>query len=208
MGPRTYVYIDGFNLYFGALRRTTYRWLDLVQLCTKLLPKNNVVRINYYTALVKARQSDPQQPIRQQTYLRALKTLPKVSIHLGHYLSHKVYMPNVNPPPPFVQVIKTEEKGSDVNLAAHLLADGFTDQYDVAVVISNDSDLVEPIRIVNQTIRKTVGIVNPQLQSHPSKELSQYAHFFRQLRAGALASSQFPPQLMDVTGTFHKPATW
>ena len=42
---------------------------------------------------------------------------------------------------------KTEEKGSDVNLASHLLLDGFQQTRDTVVVFSNDSDLRVPIRI-------------------------------------------------------------
>ena len=58
-----------------------------------------------------------------------------------------------------------EEKGSDVNLASHLLVDGFRDRYDLAVVISNDSDLTEPVRFVREDLNKPVGVLNP----HPNR---------------------------------------
>jgi hypothetical protein len=120
----TFVYIDAFNLYYGCLKKTPYRWLDIRQLCRLMLPTNNVVRIKYFTARVGARTNDPDQPIRQQMYLRALGTLPEVEVHYGHYLNHKVKMLLAQPQPggpKFVEVIKTEEKGSDVNLATHHL---------------------------------------------------------------------------------------
>jgi uncharacterized LabA/DUF88 family protein len=208
MAPKTFVYIDGFNLYYGALKNTAHRWLDLLKLCQRLLPDNDIQRINYYTALVKARPYDVQQPIRQAIYLRAIKTIPCVNVHLGHYLSHRTFMAKATPPPNTVEVIKTEEKGSDVNLASHLLADGFSNEYEVAVVISNDSDLREPVRIVSQRIKKGIGVVNPQVNGHPSQELKQFATFFRQLRTSVLPACQFPPQLTDATGTFTKPASW
>jgi hypothetical protein len=110
---KTYVYIDGFNLYYGSLKATPYRWLDLERLCKLMLPSNDIVRINYYTARVGARIGDPDQPLRQRTYLRALGTQPTVRVHLGHYLSHPVWMPLETPPlagSKFVRVIKTEEK--------------------------------------------------------------------------------------------------
>jgi hypothetical protein len=94
----TNVYIDGFNLFYGALRKTPCRWVDVDKLCQLLLPSNTLQAIKYFTALVSARPSDPDQPVRQQLYLRALKTLPKVSIHLGHFLTHEVTMPLVVPP--------------------------------------------------------------------------------------------------------------
>ena len=66
---KTYVYIDGFNLYYGAVKGTPYKWLDLLQMCRKLLPKNEIVKIKYYTAKVGVRPNDPDQPVRQQIYL-------------------------------------------------------------------------------------------------------------------------------------------
>src|SRR5918999_4283879 len=66
----TIVYFDGFNLYYGALKGTAYKWLDLAALWRRLLPNDEVVAIRYFTALVAARPDDPQQPQRQQAYLR------------------------------------------------------------------------------------------------------------------------------------------
>ena len=149
---RTYVYIDAFNLYYGCLRNTPYRWLNLEAFCRRLLPPNDVQRIKYFTAHVSARPTDPDQPVRQQIYLRALRTLPLVEIHLGHYLSHEISMPLAQPPATgsrFVRVIKTEEKGSDVNLATHLVSDAYENLFDVAVIVSNDSDLLAPVDIVS-----------------------------------------------------------
>ncbi|MDQ2809976.1 MAG: NYN domain-containing protein [Chloroflexota bacterium] len=206
---RTIVYIDGFNLYYGSLKDTSYRWLNLERLCRLLLPRYDVQHINYFTAKVSGRPGNVDAPIRQELYLRALKTLSTVSITLGHFLSHKVQMPLANPSangPYFATVIKTEEKGSDVNLATQLPVDACHDKFDVAIVITNDSDLKEPIRIVSRQFGKVVGIVNPQ--PHPSAELQQHAQFVRPIRKGVLAASQFPPTLTDVRGTFHKPVKW
>src|SRR4051812_12536392 len=88
----TIVYVDGFNLYYGSLRKTPCRWLDLSKLCRRLLPANNILKIKYFTAKVSARPDDPGQPTRQQAYLRALATLPEMEIYFGHFLSHEVSM--------------------------------------------------------------------------------------------------------------------
>jgi uncharacterized LabA/DUF88 family protein len=146
-----YVYIDGFNLYYGAVKDTPYRWLDLAALCVRMLPTDKIIAIKYFTAIVSARPHDPQQPARQQAYLRALRTLPNLSVIFGHFLTHscRMVLTGTNPPQK-VWVDKTEEKGSDVNIAAHLLNDGFHKLYEVAVLVSNDSDLMEPVRIVRQ----------------------------------------------------------
>jgi len=187
---RTYIYVDGFNLYYGALRKTPHRWLNLDVLFQLLLPKNNILEIKYFTALVSARPNDPSHPQRQQLYLRALATLPKVSVHLGHFLVHEVTMPLVRAPgqpQQYVKVIKTEEKGSDVNLATHLLHDAHRDRFDLAVVVSNDSDLLGPIKIVRNELGKMVGILNPQ--KHPSRAILPHIDFIKQIRSGALAAS-------------------
>ena len=207
--PTTNVYIDGFNLFYGALKKTPHRWLDLEKLCGFLLPGNTIGEIKYFTAKVSARPADPDQPVRQQLYLRALGTLPKVSIHFGHFLTSKVWMPKVvapGQPPEMVQVIKTEEKGSDVNLATHLLNDAHLGRFDIAVVITNDSDLLGPIRIVREQLGKSVGALNPH--KNPSRALLPHLDFIKQIRAGVLQVSQFAPALTDQHGTFTKPPSW
>jgi uncharacterized LabA/DUF88 family protein len=205
--PNTYVYIDGFNLYYGALKRTPYKWLDLAKLSGIMLPNDKIESIQYFTARVSARPHNPSAPLDQQVYLRALRTIPNLTITLGHFLTHSVPMmlTGVNPPKR-VFVDKTEEKGSDVNLAAHLLRDAFTKRFDVAVLVTNDSDLAEPVRIVRQELSLPVGILNPH-QYH-SKILQGLATFVKRIRQSDLIASQFPPSLTDAKGTFTKPASW
>ncbi|QYJ15191.1 6-hydroxy-3-succinoylpyridine 3-monooxygenase HspA [Rubrobacter xylanophilus DSM 9941] len=205
----TNVYVDGFNLYYGCLKGTPFKWLDLSKLCGILLKGNAVNRIRCFTARVRPRPGDPNQQQRQQVYIRALETIPNLSVHYGHFLAHPVRMPLANPRPSgpkTVEAIKTEEKGSDVNLATYLLYDGFRGDYEVAVVVSNDSDLLEPIRIVRRELGLTVGILNPQ--KRPSRVLAQEADFLKQIRAGALKASQFPTTLKDAHGIITKPKEW
>lgn len=89
---RTNIYVDGFNLYYGALRGTPYKWLDIRRMCELLLPNHTIARIKYFTARISARPDDPGQPLRQQTYLRALRTLPETGIVYGHFLTNEVHM--------------------------------------------------------------------------------------------------------------------
>jgi len=206
---RAIVYVDGFNLYFGALRKTPHRWLNLHTLASLLLPKHSIKEIKYFTALVSDRPQDPGQPERQQTYLRALRTLPSVSIYYGHFLVHTVTMPLFTPkgePQRYAKVIKTEEKGSDVNLATHLLHDAHRNRYDTAVVMSNDSDLLAPIKIVRAELGKRVGLLNPH--KRPSRALLPHTDFIKTIREGVLRDSQFSAQLQDQRGIFSKPKGW
>src|SRR5205085_9379298 len=99
-GPvKVNVYIDGFNLYYRALKGGPHKWLDLAAFAQKLLPSHQINRIRYFTALVKPRASDPQEPIRQQTYIRALRTIPSLTVHLGNFLEKPVSMLLEHPPP-------------------------------------------------------------------------------------------------------------
>ena len=116
-----------------------------------------------------------------------------------------MYLSGVTPPQK-VWVDKTEEKGSDVNLASHLLRDAFLKQFEVAVLISNDSDLAERVRIVAEELKFPVGIINPH-QYH-SKELQRYARFVKRIRQGHLLASQFPATIQDAKGSFSKPVGW
>lgn len=206
---RTSVYIDGFNLYYRALKGTPYKWLDLKKLASNLLqPQHQITNIKYFTAIVSGR-IDPHQPNRQKTYIRALeKFIPEFSVHYGHFLSHEVFMPEapISSPVSFAKVYKTEEKGSDVNLAIHLLNDAWLNKYDCAVIISNDSDLAEALRLVRSQNGKTIGLLSPLIKGHPSRELQKYAHFVKRIRMGVLKRSQLPPTIPNTT--IYKPNNW
>ena len=208
---KTIVYIDGFNLYYRALKGTPYKWLDLDAFCRKLLPKNDVIGIKYFTALVSARPNDPQQPIRQETYLRALRTLPNLDIIEGAFLSNAVCLPRVldrksrtlGEP---VWVYRTEEKGSDVNLATHLLTDACRGAFEAAVLVSNDTDFLLPITMVREVMGQPVGVVYPS--ERISERLRAAASFIKPVRTSALRDCQFPVTLRDDVGTITKPAGW
>jgi len=207
------IYIDGFNLYYGCVKNTPHKWLDLSALCQRIFPRYNINQIRYFTARVKPTKKDPQKPQRQQTYIRALETIPNLQIHYGHFLSQPRYKVLANPPfPPkdkIVKVIITEEKGSDVNLATYLLVDGYEGKYDIAVVISNDSDLVEPIRIVKVNLGLPVGVVNPILDKKMTSHiLKETASFYYRIKRYQISHSQFPKTMHDHKGSFRKPERW
>jgi uncharacterized LabA/DUF88 family protein len=201
------VYIDGFNLYHGALKNTPFKWLDVSQLCKHLLQGHRIEKIKYFTAPMKVRAGDPDpdKPVRQQIYLRALRTLSDVEIIEGFFLMHPVVMRRVDGKGS-VNVWKTEEKGTDVKIAAHLLHDGHNNLYEMAVVISNDSDLAEPIKMVTQDLKRPVVVISPFKTN--TLELARVASSRRQLRRGVLGISQLPVELTDTVGTFRKPTTW
>ncbi len=210
---RTNFYIDGFNLYYLAVRGTAFKWLNLYQLCQALVPTHQVNRIRFFTTLVQGSTRNPQRPIRQRMYLRALETIPTLTIHYGQFRDRRKFRRLVTPIPGIprtVEIWDSEEKGTDVNLASYLLIDGADGDYEQAVVIFNDADLALPIGMVRDKLGFPVGIVNPNLdaRAYTPKELSDAATFVRRLRLNTLRNSRFPSQLQDATGTISKPAGW
>ncbi len=210
------IYVDGFNLYYGALRVTPYKWLNLMAMCQLLLPDEDINRIRYFTAPVLSFPHDPYVRIRQGTYLRALRTLPNLTIHYGRFSSHPttaprypLVYPDPSRPPETVSILKIEEKRSDVNLATLLLLDCFDHDFDAAAVITNDSDLTLPISSIISRFGKSVGVINPHRRSRISLELAHAASWhYRQINRSVLSRSQFPETLQDAQGEFRKPARW
>ena len=208
----TNVYVDGFNLYYCCLKGTAFKWLDIAALCKNIYPRNKINRIRYFTARIQPTPNDPHKARRQLTYIRALETINYLTVHYGTFKTRIKKRPLVNPIsglPRKVDILDTEEKGSDVNLATYLVYDGCISDYEVAIVISNDSDLVEPLNIVRERIKLPVGLLNPQInRKKVSWDLMNAATFKRYIRQGVLGSSQFPATMQDTTGTFHKPNSW
>ena len=209
----TTVYVDGFNLYHRALRGTSFKWLDLSRLAANLLPDDEISTVRFFTARINARPDDPGQPQRQQAYLRALETLPNVTIHLGKYKERVIRRPLAEPIrglPRYVRVLNSEEKGTDVNLATSLLVEGFQGSFQKAAVVTNDSDFVDPISFVREGLGLDVTLINPATdkKSHLTRELKNAATRVMWLRRSHLRRSQFPATLTDQYGTITKPKSW
>ena len=209
---KTNFYVDAFNLFYGALKALKggpNKWLDPAALFGRVFPRNEINRIRYFTARVENRPPDFRQPERQAAYFRALQTIPNLSIHYGQYRTRPTHMPLAKPRalgPRTVRVLKTEEKGSDVNLASYLLLDAFREDCEVAVVVSNDADLKTPIELAIGELGIRVGVLNPHPPERRSLDLRPT--FFKQLRKGPIVASQFAPLLHDSSGEIRKPADW
>ena len=96
---KTFLYIDGFNLYYSALKDTPLRWLNPLALASAAFPRNRIVATKFFTARVTALPHDPRQPDRQQVYWRALRTLPDLEIIEGDFRTRAVRAKVVSPPP-------------------------------------------------------------------------------------------------------------
>ena len=207
----TNLYIDGFNLYYRALKDTPFRWLDLRKLGEALFPEDSIHRVCYFTARLDARPSNPNQPRRQLIYLRALATLPGLHSYYGVFRSGVKRRPLAEPMPGLpahVLVRDSEEKGSDVNLATRLLVDGFNGDYEQAVVVSNDADFAGAMRYVRDDLGLHVALVNPDPRNASPRELADGATYVKRLWKSHLRRSQLPDTLTDEIGPITKPAGW
>lgn len=209
IAPKVNVYVDGFNLYYRGLKNTPYKWLNLETLARRLLqPGDTIEMIRYFTARVKPLPGKPDAPRDQQVYLSALATLPNLSIHFGRFLSNTKMRPLASDPSQYVKIRNSEEKGSDVNLAVHLLNDAWRGAFDVALVISQDTDLVEPMRMVRDELHKPVGLVWAD-GGQPNKHLRNVASFVRHIETADFAASQFPDSIQRPGGTpIFRPPGW
>jgi uncharacterized LabA/DUF88 family protein len=208
---RANVYIDGFNLHRGILKgQSGCKWLDLRALAAWMYPTYTIGRARYVTARVTSPRHDPGMSQRQQTYIRVLRSLPDLRVRYGHFLSKIVkgsLLDSQDNPTSVMERVRTmEEKGSDVNLATYLLLDAFGGHYDVAVVISNDSDLGEPIRRVRQRFGVDVDVLNPT--GVHSSILQRVASSYKAVSLAYERACQLPATVRDKQGTITKPPAW
>lgn len=211
------LYIDGFALYKGLLQHQypKYKWLNPVLLAERLFSQYDVVGVRYFTAKLKPLPDHPQVPQRQQVYLRALETLDELDIHYGKYIFSKQWLP-LHPMERdeagkvrTVRVKRPEEKGSDVSLASHLMLDAIRDRADLYAVATNDSDLVEPLRLLATEARRNVALVSLSGPNYNKAFNDVPLRTIREIREGTLAASQLPPQIQDANGRWiHKPPAW
>jgi hypothetical protein len=105
-------------------------------------------------------------------------------------------------------VHNTEEKGSDVNLATSLLSDAFQGRFEAALILSQDTDLIAPLKIVKHELGLIVGLGWFE-QNQPGKKHRQVSDFIRHISPAMLKRSQFPDPVIGRGGTkICKPVEW
>ena len=190
----TNVYIDGFNLFYGALKGSTYKWLDVKRLAQTLLPEDEINDVCYFTARLRTVGGDGGKRQRQDVYLRALESLPGVNVVYGTF-RHRGD--------------SWEEKKTDVNMATTMVSDAFLGRFEQAVVITNDSDLVTPIQRLRDDLGFRITVVNPRRRQKTHHELREAASAVMRINVQHLRSSQLPLTLQDTTGRrVNKPTGW
>jgi len=210
---RVIAYIDGFNLFYSSLKGTKNKWLDLVSLCEALVNSNQeLIAVKYFSAQIGSYHTKPEKALRQKIYLEALQTSPKIEIRLGYFSVHKTKMPLAEDFDKgilsLVEVIKTEEKRTDVNLAVQMAVDAVQDKFDYAMLFSNDSDMSYSIQIAVKDCKKKVGLYIAR-DAISYKVLKENTCYIRRLTQTLLASHQFPDEIKTKTGrVIKKPKDW
>ena len=199
---RVIVYFDGFNLYFGMKEAgfDNYKWLDIYKLTLNILKPNQELQlIKYFTSRVS---NNPEKQKRQSTFIEALET-KGIKIYYGHYQSNKFECRRCG------KIWLTyNEKMTDVNIATQMIIDAYQNNYDMAMLISGDSDLVPPIKSIHENFeQKRVFVVFPPKRHNTS--VSLVAKGFLTLGRKKLADSQFPENIRKKDGyVLHKPKDW
>jgi len=198
-------YVDGFNLYHGlhAKYGRRYLWLDLEHLTRRIRPRDRIVAVRYFTALVR---DDPAALARQQTYLEALRVRSGgiVAVHLGRYQSKTQQCwqcGNV--------WTSYEEKETDVHVAVSVVADSAIAASDIALIVSADSDLCPAIRTARalNPRRGMIAAFPPRRSSFEIRSLIPGAFT---IAAADLRNSLLPEAVSDpATGRVYKrPGKW
>jgi uncharacterized LabA/DUF88 family protein len=199
---RIIVYVDGFNLYFGMKEAgfDNCKWLDINKLVTNLmLPTQELVLVKYFTSRVN---NNPDKQKRQTTYIEAIET-SGIKVFYGHYQSNHLTCRKCG-----AIWVTYNEKMTDVNLATQMIIDAFADKYDVAMLISGDSDLVPPIQEIHKNfIKKRVFVAFPPKRYNAS--VASVAKGSLTIGRKKLVDSQFPYEVKKENGfVLKKPKDW
>lgn len=229
---RTRVYIDGYNLYYGCLKGTPYKWLDLLTLFEKhILPsstipgKTNVLLpqgIKFFSAKILEKAARAHDSVSSQArYHTALRKLYAGRIELieGYYSLTATKARIVDPASPNkwprdcqeTLVWKLEEKQSDVNLALSAYHDAITGQVDQVVIVTNDTDIAPALSLIRGHTSVVIGLVVPVKQyiRVPNTELSDLAHWVRShITDAELAASQLQRVIASGKKPTIKPESW
>ena len=199
---RLNVYVDGFNLYFGMVDAgyLNCKWLDIHLLAENIKGSSHTLtEVKYFTSRIS---NNPDKQKRQNTYLDALGTTP-VSIAYGQFRNQSMQCSQCAH-----YWYEAKEKMTDVNIATSLMVDAFTDKFDVAFLITGDSDLVPPIKAIRDLFpQKEIWVVLPT--SRDSNALKKVASNSFALGRKKIENSQLPETIVDKYGfVLSRPLGW
>lgn len=199
---RVVAYIDGFNLYFGLKDAGyhAYKWLDIKKIVTSLLRKNQtLIETKYFTSRVT---NNPDKQRRQNIFLEAIETTG-IKIYYGHYQTDGIECKRCGN-----LWAKYNEKMTDVNISTQMIIDAYNDKYDMAMLISGDSDLVPPIKSIHQNFKeKRVFVAFPPKRFNRSVSTVAKGHLI--IGRKKISTCQLPLEIRKKDGyIISKPNKW
>lgn len=232
-GKSTAVYIDGYNLYYGRLRGTPFKWLDVVHLFDTMLAQRDqnellsTVKLFTANALARFATHGNASVEAQSSYHRALKLShpDRLEIIYGSHSFDRngTLLPVFIAGQPYdrrkrVRVWKLEEKKTDVNLAIHMYRDASRGLYERIILMSNDSDAEPALQIIRADYPKImIGMVMPIRPPTPgstiyrrkSGSLSNLADWVvTHLTDTQLLDAQLPTLIATNKKPIRKPPHW
>ena len=227
---KTIIYVDGYNLFYGCLKHSRDKWLDIHKLFFEQIlipqtPQTKLVSIKYFTADIKAKVAPRGQTswTAQQTYLQALQTIyaRKICIIKGYYSLEKARLLAYELPLDKEQrldVWKLEEKQTDVNIALEAYRDASKGNAEQLVFVTNDSDIAPVLKAIRDDFSDElkIGVVFPIRKSlgkrtrrPANKQLSSLADWTRRhITDKELAASHLPNQVPTRKKPISKPDYW
>jgi len=215
MTQRVITYIDGFNLYYGLKEKKwrRYYWLNLSELAKNLLELDQkLVAVKYFTARITSgstkvsefyRKSMEAKRKRQLVYLEALSTLDNLTIFEGHFLDKILKCKKCG-----YEWSSPEEKMTDVNIATELLSDAFDDRFDIAHLLSGDSDLAPPVQnLLHRYLGKSVIVAFPPRRYSERLKITATNYFY--INETTFRKSIFPEEVIKPDGyILERPKGW
>lgn len=208
---RCTVYIDGFNFYYGIFQnRPEWKWLNIQSFFEMIRSREDVVSIQYFTAIVDPKKGYSERRERQSLFLTALGTLPKVHIVPGVFQPRTARC-EAKCCEPF---IVPQEKKTDVNIAIGMMDDCIKDRTDSVVLVSGDSDQEPAIQWIRNNYPKIgVSVYIPVL---PNEKDSRRNDFYKSIGAqcvplplDGLMAHQFPRTVrLGQAQVVQRPLEW
>ncbi|MDD2817108.1 MAG: NYN domain-containing protein [Thiotrichaceae bacterium] len=221
---KTICYVDGYNMYYGCLKNSPDKWLDIKKLFDGILhiqnPESQLLKVKFFTAPIKANVAShgTKAQASQQTYHNALKKMYPECLEIinGYYSLEKATPLKYITPPDKAQreaIWKLEEKQTDVNIAITAYRDIAKQKAEQLVFVSNDTDLVPALAAIREDYPDTkIGVIIPirENSARPNnKQLSQYADWTRNhIKDSELSASHLPDKVPTHKKPIRKPDYW
>jgi uncharacterized LabA/DUF88 family protein len=148
---RVMVFIDGSNFYYALKRSFSTTKIDFEKFCNFLSLNEDLVKIKYYNSTLNM-EDDEVAYKKQQSFFDYLFEVPLMDIYFGRLEKRPGGL--------------KAEKGVDVKLAVDLVVNAYKDNYDVAILVSNDADFIPAIEEVKALNKEVYYVGFPNMKSY------------------------------------------